>query len=87
MFKSRILHNIKIHEYGLAPLLMRKSYSKLILVIKLYLLTDFRLRFTLGVFILFLVQFGLLSGHLLANSCIKLGFTGVFIFSYFCSKT
>ena len=35
----------------------------------LFLASEFRLRFTLRVFILFLVRFRLLSGHLLGNSC------------------
>ena len=33
------------------------------------LVSEFRLCFTLCLFIILLVQFGLLSGHLLGNSC------------------
>ena len=43
------------------------------------LLSEFRCRFTLCLFILFLVQFGLLSGHLLGKSC------SLLVFRLFCN--
>ena len=38
---SKILHEMKIHDYGISPLLMQNSYSKLIFDLKMLSVDEF----------------------------------------------
>ena len=42
MFKSKILHKIKIYDHELSPLLMQNPYSKFILAIKTLIFDRFK---------------------------------------------